>query len=215
MGYNVRINDKSKNSEISYFYLIANLVFDIFFPYLVGSIAVYINPNSILILSLTMISLVTFSTDWTNFSNTKNNIRYFGSQQERINMNNNYNAVAANKVFASIIHSLFELLTLTNVPTLYRSFFYGLCRGISKLSFLVAYMSVLEVECHYLFVGSASLLVLLSFVLINFNKKDIKFEEVRDTPKKALNLTEKFKNKLQNDKLYNTFKRISSMKYNY
>ena len=119
-GYNSRINDNNK-LDFKLHYIILNLLLDIFCPYIVGFIATYFSTTYIISTSFAIIAISTISTDWTNISYSKESIAYFGASFEKDSVSNFFNYLSLEKFCIIIIHSLFEILTLTKVPTLYRS----------------------------------------------------------------------------------------------
>ena len=210
-GYNIKINNNNLDDKISFAHVITFPFLDLFFLFLVGiSISNYIvHPNTIIKICFVLITIISFLTNWKNLSYDNLQVTLFGTNSAKKDQNNNIISVGFQQCFAIIIFSIFDLITLTKVPTLYRSFFFGICKSASLVSLIPAFLSNIFLDYNYLTIGIMSLISLSIFMVIDLNNKEIKFYEKRDIIKTQ---KEKEKVKKESENSKKQYKRGSSTK---
>jgi MFS family permease len=174
---NPNADDKFRNVGFTLFYLILSYLL----PIIIGGISMYVSPSKILIMCLMINSLLSIFWEFDKVYPDTERTLFFGteSQKEDYKQQNYSNSVSM--FFIIIAYSLFNLITMTSVPSLYRTLFFMIIKGFGSFSILLTFSAIFLLDCSMLTLGVISLFTCFIFIIVTIRWKEAKLEEFIDT----------------------------------
>jgi hypothetical protein len=166
-------------------FVIYSVVMCFSIPIILGNISFYFSSIKLICMSLFVFCCLSVSIDSANLYPDYERTVYFGSPEQIDKHSNQPFSRATSGLFIIVVYSLFNLITISSVPTLYRTFFLSVCKSLSKISALLAYCTHFESDSPGLNLGIIGIFSLFIFVFVDVKMKETKLLEFADTENKS------------------------------
>ena len=171
-------------------------------PILIGNISLYVSHTKLILICLVLFTIISITLDISVLYPEYERITYFGSPKRIEQLNLIHFNKATCLFLIIVVRSLFEMVTINSVPTLYRTFFSSVCMSASKVFGLMAYGTNLS-DTPGLIFGIVSAFSLCIFLFIDIRLKDIKLLEYVNSEPEIKN-----KEKVKKDKPKQSHNRV-------
>jgi hypothetical protein len=151
---------------------------------LIGKISYFLAPHIILKICLFIYSLLVIRGDIHKIFPENERDIFFGGDIEQSNQTSLPFNQATSCFFILIAYAQYDLMTLNSAPTMYRTFFFSICKSFSKLTGFLALITRLQLDAPGLNFGIVGCFILLMFFWVDVKWKDMSLIEFCDSDRK-------------------------------
>jgi MFS family permease len=198
--------------------LLFNIIMNFTMPSLICRLSYYFNPDKIIFICLLIISILCIIEDVRYISPDLERNLFFGTRVEKMSaISNNTFSKTTIQFTIMIVYALFNLNSLTVVPTLYRGTFYSFVQASTHIAAMIAFGTMFILNTPILLIGLISVLNCLLFYLVSVKENEIRLKEYIDAVNahKQINLKKDNTariNKAQKS-IFSKFRHYSSKKF--
>jgi hypothetical protein len=193
--------------------LVYNIIMNFIMPNFICRLSYYVNSDKIIFVCLLIISILCIIEDVKFISPALERNIFFGTKVEREKsiVNNTFNKSTIQFILM-IVYALFNLNSLTVVPTLYRGTFYSLVQASTHIAAVIAFATTYILNTPILLMGVISLLNCLLFYHV-VKETEVRLKEYIDDTNAYKPITYKNKDKSKNKafkSIFSKFRHYSS-----
>lgn len=177
----IEINNPNMTDDFRTPFLFIYSVFMSFFmPILIGFLTFYFNPQKVMLPAIFIFTLLSLLWDSQYIYPDVERMTYFGSDRQQKNYEPHPYNLATSQFLILVLYSIFDLMTITSSPSLYRTIFYSAVKCISMMTALIAYCSFYILDSPSLNLGIVSLFTFLVFLAVDARWREPKLREYSD-----------------------------------
>jgi hypothetical protein len=197
--------------------LIYTIFMNIIMPALVCRFSYYINSDKIIFFCLLIISILCIIEDMGYISPQRERNIFFGTIKDKHDaVSNNAFNKSTILFLIMIVYALFNLNSLTVVPTLYRGTFYSLVQASTHIAAMISFATTYILNTPILLIGLISLLNCLLFYIVSMKETEIRLKEYIDDSNAHKSPDYRRKDKSRNNKvksIFSKFRHYSSKQF--